>query len=167
MADLRRRRFVPLAAFVLVCSVLAGCVSEAAPSPTTGVASGTPSGSALADACRYMTIAQASEALGAQIDTATPLDDAQGCTYEVNGSATLIGYQIVDQAFWDQAKAGDHTAVDVGDEAFSVTDAGFTTLLVRKGSTYISVVVNIPSGSGKSAVDVGTSVANFVLAGLP
>jgi hypothetical protein len=114
-----------------------------------------------------MTTAQASEALGAPIDTATPLEDAVGCTYEVKGSPTLIGYQFVDAAFWDQAKAGDHTAVAVGDEAFTVTDAGFTTLVVRKGDTYISIVVNIPSASGKSAVDVGTSIANYVLAALP
>jgi hypothetical protein len=114
-----------------------------------------------------MTIEQASEALGAPIDTATPLQDAPGCVYEVTGAPTVIGYQFVDEAFWNQAKSGDHTDIDVGDEAFSVTDSGFTTVVVRKGSTYISVVINIPSASGKSAVDVGTSVANYVLAGLP
>ena len=114
-----------------------------------------------------MTIAQASEALGAPIDTATPLPDALGCTYEVTGSPTLIGYQFADEAYWNEAKAGDHVAIDVGDEAFYVTDAGFTTLVVRHGTTYFSVVVNIPSSSGTSAVDVGTAVAENVLAALP
>ena len=114
-----------------------------------------------------MTIAQASEALGARIDTATPLPDALGCTYEVTGSPTLIGYQFADEAYWNQAKAGDHVDIDLGDEAFYVTDAGFSTLVIREGSTYFSVVVNIPSASGKSAVDVGSAVAGYVLAALP
>jgi hypothetical protein len=114
-----------------------------------------------------MTIAQASQALGAPIDTATPLPDAVGCTYEVSGSPTLIGFQIADEAYWTEAHAGDQTTIDVGDEAFYVTFSGFTTLVVRKGTTFFSVVVNIPSASGKSAVDVGTNVAKYLLAGLP
>ncbi|HEV8402419.1 MAG TPA: hypothetical protein VGQ31_05235 [Candidatus Limnocylindrales bacterium] len=167
MADPRRRRLSPFAIVILTCVVLAGCAALATPSPSATPVGGTAPGSPTSDACKHMTIEQASEALGAPIDTATPLADAPGCVYEVNGSPTVIGYQFVDQAFWDQAKAGDHTAVDVGDEAFSVTDAGFTTLVVRKGSTYFSVIVNIPSASSKPAVDVGTSVANYVLASLP
>jgi hypothetical protein len=167
MADLRPRRRVGVAILVLSCLAFCGCASQDSPSPSATRASGPPSGSATSDACKYMTIEQASQALGAPIDTATPLVDAPGCVYEVTGSPTVIGYQFVDEAFWNQAKAGDPTAIDVGDEAFYVTDAGFTTLVVRKGSTYISVVINIPSASGKSAVDVGTSVANYVLAGLP
>ncbi len=114
-----------------------------------------------------MTVDEASHALGAPIDTATPLPDALGCTYEVTGTATLIGYQFADEAYWNEAKTGDHNSLDLGDEAFYVTDAGFTTLVVRHGTTYFSVVVNIPSSSGKSAVEVGSSVAGYVLGRLP
>jgi hypothetical protein len=167
MADLRRPRHIRFAIVVLSCVVFAGCASQESPSSPSATPRGSPSRSPTSGACKYMTIEQASEALGAPIDTATPLGDAPGCVYEVSGSPTVIGYQFVDEAFWNQAKAGDHTDIDVGDEAFYVTDAGFTTLVVHKGSTYFSVVINIPSASGKSAVDVGTSVATYVLAGLP
>ncbi len=164
-------RWSRLAVLILASVAVVACGSSGTPSdsavPSDTTAGASPSGTPAPDGCTYMTIAQATEALGAQIDTATPLTDAVGCTYEITGSSTLIGFQFADEAYWNEAKAGDHTAIDVGDEAFYVTDAGFTTLAVRKGSTYFSVVVNIPSGSAKSAVDVGTSVANHVLAGLP
>ncbi len=114
-----------------------------------------------------MTIAQASAALGATIDTATPVPGALGCLYEINGSPIVIGYQFADEAYWTQAKTATHTDIALGDEAFYVTDADFTTFVIRKGTTYLSIVVHIPDTAAKSAVDVGTAVAGYVLAGVP
>ncbi len=114
-----------------------------------------------------MTIAQASQALGAQIDTATPVPGALGCVYEINGSPIVIGYQFADEAYWTEAKTAAHTDIDLGDEAFYTTDADFTTFVIRDGTTYLSIVVHIPSTGAKSAVDVGTAVAGYVLAGVP
>ena len=165
---IRRWRLVFLIASSLM-TVACGSQDEPSASPgASGVATrAAPSGSGVAGGCDFMTIAQASEALGAPIDTATPLPDALGCTYEVTGSPTLIGYQFADEAYWTEAKKAYDADIDLGDEAFYVTDAGFTTLVVREGSTYFSVVVHIPSSSGKSAVEVGSAVAGYVLAALP
>ena len=164
----RHRR---LAALVLTCISVAACGSTDAPSSgaaASDTAGGpSPSASIYPDACSYMTIAQASQALGAQIDTATPVPDALGCVYEINGSPIVIGYQFADEAYWTQAKTAAHTDIDLGDEAFYVTDADFTTFVIRDGTTYLSIVVHIPSTAAKSAVDVGTAVAGYVLAGVP
>jgi hypothetical protein len=164
-----RGRCRRLAALALSCVVFAACGSAGTRSPSAGAsdASGpSPSASIFADACSYMTIPQASEALGSPIDTATPVPGALGCVYEINGSPIVIGYQFADEAYWTEAKTGTHTGIDLGDEAFYVTDADFTTFVIRHGTTYLSVVVHIPSSSAKSAVDVGTAITGYVLAGV-
>ena len=160
MADLRPRRLVRLAVLVLAGIAIAGWSSPATPSP-----SATPSGSGFADGCTFMTIDEAGQALGAPMDTATPLTDAVGCTYEIDGSPTLIAFQFADEAHWTEAHTGTYTAIDLGDEAIYTTDAdtGFTVFNVRQGSTYLSVVVNVEPGGAKTAVDVGTAVVGYVL----
>jgi hypothetical protein len=164
-------RFRRLAGLTFSVVVFTGCGSGGTPSSSAGAnaSEGGPSPSATIypNACSYLTIAQASEALGSQIDTATPVPGALGCLYEINGSPIVIGYQFADEAYWTQAKSAEHTAIDLGDEAFYVTDAGFTTFVIRKGTTYLSIVVHIPDTAAKSAVDVGTAVAGYVLAGVP
>jgi len=160
MPDLRPRRLVRLAVFLLVCIAITGCASQPSSPPSV-----TPSGSGFADGCEFMTLDEAGEALGAPMDTATPLTDAVGCTYEVTGSPTVIAFQFTDQAHWTEAHSGTYTAIDLGDEAIYTTDAdtGFTVFNVRQGSTYLSVVLNIEPGGAKTAVDVGTAVVGYVL----
>jgi hypothetical protein len=165
MADLHPGWRIRLAALVLSSVSIAACGSFSGPTSTAGASSGAPSGSPVADGCRSMTIEQASEALGAAMDTATPLTDAVGCTYEIQGSPTVIAFQFTDQAHWTEAHTGTYTSIDLGDEAIYTTDAdtGFTVFNVRQGSTYLSVVVNVEPGGAKTALDVGTAVVGYVL----
>jgi hypothetical protein len=160
-----------LAALILTCVAFAACGSTDTPSGSAAASDTStgpsPSASIYPGACSYMTIAQASQALGAQIDTATPVPGALGCLYEINGSPIVIGYQFADEAYWTNAKTAAHTDIDLGDEAFYVTDADFTTFVIRDGTSYLSIVVHIPDTAAKSAVDVGTAVAGYVLAGVP
>ena len=160
MADLPPRRRVRLAVLVLACVAMTGCAAQATPSP-----SATPSGSGFADGCEFMTIDEAGQALGAPMDTATPLTDAVGCTYEIDGSPTVIAFQFTDQSHWTEAHTGTYTAIDLGDEAMYTNDAdtGFTVFNVRQGSTYLSVVVNVEPGGTRTAIDVGTAVVGYVL----
>jgi hypothetical protein len=160
MADLPRRRRIRLAVLVLACVAITGCASQATSSP-----SATPRGSGFSDGCDLMTIDEAGQALGAPMDTATPLTDAVGCTYEIDGSPTVIAFQFTDQSHWTEAHTGTYTAIDLGDEAIYTTDAdtGFTVFNIRQGSTYLSVVLNVEPGGAKTAIDVGTAVVGYVL----
>jgi hypothetical protein len=118
-----------------------------------------------------MTIDEASQALGSAIDTATPLPDAPACVYEVGGTPTVIGVEFTDEAYWnDTRSSGDYQYlnIDLGDDAYFFGDSGGLVFVVRKGSTYFSiVVVGGGRGSPRPALEVGRSAAGFVLARLP
>jgi hypothetical protein len=118
-----------------------------------------------ADAVKVAVGNSGAQALGAPIDTATPLTDAVGCTYEIQGSPTVIAFQFTDQAHWNEAHTESHPSIDLGDEAIYTTDAetGLTVFNVRQGSTYLTVVVNVEPGGAKTAIDVGTAVVGYVL----
>ena len=154
------------AGLMVLCLAVAGCGSS-------GAASGSPSdgppasGTGLADACSFMTIDEASQALGSKVDTATPFPGAIGCTYEITGSPAVIAFQFTDEEHWNQAHDDPHTDIQLGDEAVYHTDTGFTAFTVRKGATYLSLGVQLADGATKSAVDVGSAAVGFVLSRTP
>ena len=115
MADLRPRWRVRLAVFVLACVAITGCAAQATSPP-----SATPGGSGFANGCEFMTIDEAGQALGAPMDTATPLTDAVGCTYEIDGSPTVIAFQFTDQSHWTEAHTGTYTTIDLGEHALRI-----------------------------------------------
>lgn len=114
-----------------------------------------------------MTVDEASQALGAKIDTATPFPGAIGRTYEITGSPAVIAFQFTDEEHWTQPHDDIYTDIHLGDEAVYLTDSGFTAFTVRKGSTYLSVVVHPADSATNSAVEVGSSAVGFILSRTP